>query len=63
MFAKLWPQIAESLFSSSSSSSKIKTTTENVDDINQTFKCESCNETFNSRQELKQHTIQNHESK
>jgi transposase-like protein len=62
MFAKLWPQIAESLFSSSSSS-KIKTTTENVDDINQTFKCESCNETFNSRQELKQHTIQNHESK
>jgi hypothetical protein len=65
MFAKLWPQIAESLFSSSSSSSssKIKTTTENVDDINQTFKCESCNETFKSRQELKQHTIQNHESK
>jgi transposase-like protein len=62
MFAKLWPQIAESLFSSSSSS-KIKTTTENVDDINQTFKCESCNETFKSRQELKQHTIQNHESK
>jgi transposase-like protein len=62
MFAKLWPQIAESLFSSSSSS-KIKTTTENVDDINQTFKCESCNETFNSKQELKQHTIQNHESK
>ena len=61
MFAKLWPQIAESLFSSTSS--KIKTTTENVDDINQTFKCESCNETFNSRQELKQHTIQNHESK
>ena len=55
MFAKLWPQIAESLFSSSSS--KIKTTTENVDDINQTFKCESCNETFKSRQELKQHTI------
>ena len=62
MFAKLWPQIAESLFSSSSSS-KIKTTTENVDDINQTFKCETCNETFSSRQELKQHTIQNHESK
>jgi ferritin-like metal-binding protein YciE len=62
MFAKLWPQIEESL-SSSSTSSKIKTTTENVDDINQTFKCESCNETFNSRQELRQHTIQNHQSK
>ena len=63
MFAKLWPEIEESLSSSSSSSSKIKTTTENVDDINQTFKCESCNETFNSREELRQHTIQNHESK
>ena len=64
MFAKLWPQIEESLSSSStSSSSKIKTTTENVEDINQTFKCESCNETFNSRQELRQHTIQNHKSK
>jgi ferritin-like metal-binding protein YciE len=62
MFAKLWPQIEES-FSSSSSTSKIKTTTENVDDINQTFKCESCNETFNSREELRQHTIQNHENK
>ena len=37
MFAKLWPQIEESL-SSSSSSSKIKTTTENVDDIHQAFK-------------------------
>ena len=61
MFAKLWPQIEESL--SSSSSSKIKTTTENVDDVHQTFKCEGCNETFNSRQELRQHTIQNHESK
>jgi transposase-like protein len=48
---------------SSSSSSKIKTTTENVDDIHQTFKCESCNETFTSREELRQHTIQNHESK
>jgi ferritin-like metal-binding protein YciE len=63
MFAKLWPQIEESLSSSSSSSSKIKTTTENVDDIHQTFKCESCNETFTSREELRQHTIQNLESK
>jgi ferritin-like metal-binding protein YciE len=63
MFAKLWPQIEESFSSSSSSTSKIKTTTENVDDINQTFKCESCNETFNSTQELRQHTIQNHQSK
>jgi Domain of unknown function (DUF892) len=65
MFAKLWPEIEESLSSSSSSSSssKIKTTTENVEDINQTFKCESCNETFNSREELRQHTIQNHENK
>jgi ferritin-like metal-binding protein YciE len=63
MFAKLWPEIEESVSSSTSTSSKIKTTTENIDDINQTFKCESCNETFNSRQELRQHTIQNHQSK
>jgi ferritin-like metal-binding protein YciE len=62
MFAKLWPEIGESS-SSTTSYSKIKTTTENVDDIHQTFKCEGCNETFNSRQELRQHTIQNHENK
>ena len=60
MFAKLWPQIEESL---SSSSSKIKTTTENVDNIHQTFKCESCNETFTSREELRQHTLHKHESR
>ena len=63
MFAKLWPEIGESLSSSTTSYSKIKTTTENVDDVHQTFKCEGCNETFNSRQELRQHTIQNHENK
>jgi ferritin-like metal-binding protein YciE len=63
MFAKLWQEIGESSSSSTTSYSKIKTTTENVDDIHQTFKCESCNETFNSRQELRQHTIQNHENK
>jgi ferritin-like metal-binding protein YciE len=62
MFAKLWPQIEGSL-SSSTSYSKIKTTTENVDDIHQTFKCESCSETLNSREELRQHTIQKHENK
>jgi ferritin-like metal-binding protein YciE len=63
MFAKLWPQIesASSSSSSTSSSSKIKTTTENIANIDQTFKCESCSETFNSRQELRKHTIQKHE--
>jgi ferritin-like metal-binding protein YciE len=64
MFAKLWPQIDESPSSSASSlstSSRIKTTIKNVDDIDQTFRCESCNETFKSREELKDHTIQNHE--
>ena len=64
MFAKLWPQIDGSSSSSASSlytSSRIKTTTKNVDDIDQTFRCESCNETFKSREELKEHTIQNHE--
>jgi ferritin-like metal-binding protein YciE len=43
MFAKLWPQIDGSSPSSLSSSYKIKTTTKNVDDIDQTFRCESCN--------------------
>ena len=57
MFAKLWPQIE------SSSSSKIKTTTESVADIDQTFNCESCSTSFNSREELRQHTIQKHENK
>jgi hypothetical protein len=67
MFAKLWPQIDGSSSSSSSSSSslpsssKIKTTIKNVDDIDQIFRCESCNETFKSREDLKDHTIQKHE--
>jgi ferritin-like metal-binding protein YciE len=63
MFAKLWPQIERSSSSSSSlsSSSKIKTTIKNVDDIDQSFRCESCNETFRSREDLKDHTIQKHE--
>ena len=28
---------------------------------NQTFSCETCNSTFNSRDELKQHSIKEHE--
>jgi uncharacterized C2H2 Zn-finger protein len=30
---------------------------------NQTFSCETCNSTFNSRDELKQHSINEHEGK
>ena len=30
---------------------------------NQTFSCETCNSTFNSRDELKQHSIKEHEGK
>ena len=30
---------------------------------NQTFSCETCNSTFNSRDELKQHSIKQHEDK
>jgi ferritin-like metal-binding protein YciE len=63
MFAKLWPQIEGSSSSSSSPSpSKIKTTIKNVDDIDQTFRCESCNETFKSREDLRDHTIWKHEN-
>jgi ferritin-like metal-binding protein YciE len=65
MFAKLWPQIESPSTSDYSSittaSSKIKTTRESVADIDQTFKCESCNESFDSREKLKQHTIHKHE--
>ena len=62
MFAKLWPQVESSSFPPSSST-KIKTTTENVADIDQTFKCESCSTSFNSQEELKQHIIHKHESR
>jgi ferritin-like metal-binding protein YciE len=60
MFAKLWPQIDASS-SSSVSNSKVRTTVKNVQDIDQTFRCESCSETFKSREDLKNHSIQRHE--
>lgn len=66
MFAKLWPQIEESSSSSSttaSSPSQIKTTTENIADIDQTFTCDTCNEIFGAREQLKHHAMQRHESK
>jgi ferritin-like metal-binding protein YciE len=72
MFAKLWPQIESQSSSSSSTAemvlgpgsySNIKTTTEDVAGINQSFRCESCNEKFNSREDLRQHTIHKHESR
>jgi ferritin-like metal-binding protein YciE len=56
VFAKLWPEI-----DASSSSSKVRTTVKNVQDIDQTFRCESCSETFKSREDLKNHSIQRHE--
>ena len=30
---------------------------------NQTFSCESCNTTFNSREDLRDHTVKQHEGK
>jgi len=60
MFAKLWPQI-DSSSSSSTSNYKTTTTVKNIENIDQTFKCETCNETFKSREDLRNHTIQNHE--
>jgi ferritin-like metal-binding protein YciE len=72
MFAKLWPQIESQSSSSSSTAemtlgpgsySNIKTTTEDVADIDQSFRCESCNEKFNSREDLRQHTIHKHENR
>jgi ferritin-like metal-binding protein YciE len=60
IFAKLWPQIDASS-SSSVSNSKVRTTAKNIQDIDQTFRCESCSETFKSREDLKNHTIEKHE--
>jgi ferritin-like metal-binding protein YciE len=60
MFAKLWPQIA-SPSTDTVASSTIKTSKESVAEIHQTFKCESCNGSFNSREDLRQHTIHKHE--
>jgi ferritin-like metal-binding protein YciE len=60
MFAKLWPQIDGSSYSSVSNS-KTRTTVNDIESIDQTFKCETCNETFRSREDLKNHTMQNHE--
>ncbi|HYZ49829.1 MAG TPA: DUF892 family protein [Nitrososphaeraceae archaeon] len=60
MFAKLWPQIEESS-SSSISDSETTTKTKNIENIEQTFRCETCNETFKSREDLRNHTIQKHE--
>jgi ferritin-like metal-binding protein YciE len=60
MFAKLWPQIDDS--SSSSMSDFHKTTkAKNIEDIEQTFRCETCSETFKSREDLRNHTIHKHE--
>jgi ferritin-like metal-binding protein YciE len=62
MFAKLWPQIASpSDDPDTMSYSTIKTSRESVAEIHQTFKCESCNGSFNSREDLRQHTIHKHE--
>ena len=62
MFAKLWPQIASpSDDTDTVASSTIKTSKESVAEIHQTFKCESCNGSFNSREDLRQHTIRKHE--
>lgn len=60
MFAKLWPQIEDSP-SSSISDSKTITKVKNIENIEQTFRCETCNETFKSREDLRNHTIHKHE--
>ena len=60
MFAKLWPQIDGSS-SSSVSNFKTRTTVNDIESIHQTFKCETCNQTFRSREDLKNHTMQKHE--
>ena len=70
LFARLWLQVDPSSstsdprkMTSPTSSYKIKNTRTDISNVDQSFKCESCNETFHSREDLKQHTIQKHEGK
>jgi ferritin-like metal-binding protein YciE len=70
LFARLWLQVdpssstsAPRKMTSPTSSYKIKNTRTDISNVDQSFKCESCNETFHSREDLKQHTIQKHEGK
>jgi len=70
LFARLWLQVdprsstgAPTKMTSPTSSYKIKSTRTDISNVDQSFMCESCNETFHSREDLKQHTIQKHESK
>jgi Zinc-finger of C2H2 type len=53
----LWEPNKEEIHSSSSSAGKSDESTTNV---SATFSCEICNAAFNSREELKQHTIKEH---
>jgi ferritin-like metal-binding protein YciE len=70
LFARLWLQVDPSSSTSvprkttsPTSSYKIKNTRTDISNVDQSFKCESCNVTFHSREDLKQHTIQKHEGK
>jgi ferritin-like metal-binding protein YciE len=70
LFARLWLQVDPSSstsdprkMTSPTSSYKIKNTRTDISNVDQSFKCESCNETFHSREDLKQHTIQKHEGR
>jgi hypothetical protein len=53
----LWEPNKEEIHSSSSSAGKSDESTTNV---SATFSCEICSAAFNSREELKQHTIREH---
>ena len=53
----LWEPNKEEIHSSSSSAGK---SDESATNISATFSCEICNAAFNSREELKRHTTQEH---
>jgi hypothetical protein len=56
----LWEPNKDEIHSSSDSSSSQGKSDESTTNISATFSCEICNGRFNSREELKQHTIQEH---
>ena len=57
----LWQPNENEIHSASSrSSSSQGKSDESTTNVSATFSCEMCNEKFNSREELKQHTMQKH---
>jgi hypothetical protein len=56
----LWEPYESEIHSSSSKSSSQGKSDESTTNVSASFSCEICNQEFNSREELNQHTMQKH---